>query len=114
MQATTKRWLKIDAVNRAWRTTLQGILAVVVLPALVAAVEVVQRAVVDASGGRALDWTDIRTTALHAAGTAALMAFFAYLHRAKLDPSAIPSAQPPTPPATPPQMAPATRGPLEP
>lgn len=108
-----KRWLRVDARNRAFRTTLQGIAAVVAFAAGDAIIQVVQGALVDAATTGGIDWRQVATTAAYAAGTAALMAISAYLHRARLDPSPIPSAQPPTPPHTPPEMAPASRGPLE-
>ncbi|HZN72449.1 MAG TPA: hypothetical protein VFC00_12330 [Micromonosporaceae bacterium] len=94
-----RRWLRLDALNRAWRTVLQGIAVAVLAAAGDAAIQVVQRALVDAAVGQPMDWTQVRTTAAYAAGTAALMAIAAYLHRKKLDPSPIPSAQPPAPPA---------------
>lgn len=90
-----RRWLRIDALNRAWRTVLQGIAAT----ALGAAGDVVLQAVQKSWFDHAhLDWKQVGHTAAYTAGTSALMAILAYLHRAKLDPSAIPSAQPPAPP----------------
>ena len=85
------KWLKIDALNRSWRTILQGIAA----SALGAAGDVLIQAL---SSKGLHDWREVVHTALYAAGTAAVMAVLAYLHRAKLDPSSIPSAQPPGPP----------------
>jgi len=85
-----RRWLKIDALNRAWRTVLQGI----VTAALGAAGDAVLQAI---QGGQ-FNAAQVGRTALYAAGTAAVMAILAYLHRAKLDPSSIPSGQPPAPP----------------
>ncbi len=98
-----RRWLRLDALNRAWRTVLQGIVVTILGAAGDAAIQAVRAAFVDAAAGRSVDWTEVRTTAVYAAGTAALMALAAYVHRAKVDPSAIPSALPPAPPAgTPP------------
>lgn len=94
-----KHWLKLDALNRSWRTVLQGIAVVVVFPALDAAVQVVQNRIIEHVAGAPVDWSEVKSTALKAAITAALMAIAAYLHRAKLDPSPIPSAIPPKLPA---------------
>jgi hypothetical protein len=89
------RWLRIDALNRAWRTVLQGIVAT----ALGAAGDVVLQAVQKSMFDHApLDWRQVGHTAAYTAGTSALMAILAYLHRAKIDPTSIPSAQPPAPP----------------
>jgi hypothetical protein len=96
---TAQRWLKLDALNRAWRTVLQGLAVTVLGAAGDAAIQAVHAGLQQAAGGQSVDWTQVRTTALYAAGTAALMAIAAYIHRAKLDPSPIPSAQPPAPPA---------------
>ena len=88
-------WLKLDALNRAWRTVLQGIVAT----ALGAAGDVVLQAVQKSFFEHVpLNWHEVARTAAYTAGTSALMAILAYLHRAKLDPSRIPSAQPPSPP----------------
>ena len=102
---TRRRWLRLDALNRAWRTVLQGLVAVVLFPALDAGVQVVRAAVEGTLSGRTVDWGDVRTRALMAAGTAALMAITAYVHRAKVDASAIPSALPPELPAGAPTQA---------
>jgi hypothetical protein len=88
-------WLKLDALNRAWRTVLQGIVASALTAAGDVVLQAVQKSWFDHSP---LDWKQVGQTALYTAGTTALMALLAYLHRAKLDPSAIPSAQPPKPP----------------
>lgn len=95
-----RRWLRLDALNRAWRTLLQGIGAVVLFAAGDAAVQVVQRALVDAMAGQPLDWQQVKTRAAYAAATAATMAVLAYWHRRRLDPSRIPSSPPPAPPGT--------------
>lgn len=102
---TMTEWLRADARNRAWRTILQGLLAVVILPACDAVLQVVMKVIV---AGEPIDWR--RTAALAAASamTAAVMSIAAYLHRLKVDPSSIPSAQPPRPPGTPVGAAPAT------
>lgn len=94
-RAAIARWLKLDALNRAWRTVVQGIVAA----AVAAGGDVVLQAVQDARFNHApLQWTEVLHTAEYAAGTAALMAILAYIHRAKLDPSSVPSAPPPAPP----------------
>lgn len=98
-------WLRRDALNRAWRTILQGLMAVVILPALDAGLQAVVHAATD---GGPIDWRRVAALAITAAVTAATMSIAAYLHRLKLDPSAIPSAQPPRPPGTPASTAPAT------
>lgn len=72
-----------DALNRAWRTVLQGI----VLVALVAAGDVALAALRD---GR----TDFRNIGV-AAITAAGMAAASYVHRRWIDPTPLPSARPP-------------------
>lgn len=87
-----RRWLRVDALNRAWRTVLQGI----VTAALGAAGDAILQALRDT--GHPFDWRQVANTALGAAGTAAVMAVLAYIHRAGIDPSPIPSAQPPAPP----------------
>lgn len=101
-----RRWLKLDARNRAWRTILQGVIAVVVVPALVAGGTVVHDAV--AAGGGSPGWPQTLEKAWTAALTAGVMAVLAYLHRYRLDPSAMPSAQPPRPPGATAEQAPAT------
>lgn len=95
-RAHVRRWLKLDALNRAWRTVIQGVVVTVIGAAGDAVLQVVQRALVDGARTHRMDWTEVRTTAVYAAGTAAAMALAAYIHRAKLDPSAIPSAPPPS------------------
>lgn len=97
-----RRWLRVDALNRAWRTVLQGI----VTAALGAAADAVLQALRDS--GHPFDWSQVGHTAAYAAGTAAVMAILAYLHRTVGDPSSIPSAQPPAPPVG---SAPATTPP---
>lgn len=96
-------WLQADGANRAWRTVLQGIVAT----ALGAAGDVVLQAIRDAAlSGAGIDLGQVGTTAGYAAGTSLLVAVLAYLHRVKIDPSAVPSAQPPDPlPAASPQSA---------
>lgn len=84
---------------------LQGLLAVIVLPALDAGLQAV---VMQTSGGQAFNWSRTGGLAATAAFTAALMAVTAYVHRAAVDPSLIPSAQPPRPPGTTAAQAPAT------
>src|SRR5690348_3514684 len=109
MNDRLKRWLKIDALNRAWRTVLQG----VVTAALGAAGDVVLQAVRSSwFEHRPMDWRQTGSIALGAAATAAVMAVLAYLHRTVIDPSSVPSAQPPSlpmgvrqPPATTPSPA---------
>jgi hypothetical protein len=89
-----RKWLKVDALNRAWRTVLQGIATA----ALGAAGDSVLQAIQLAQHGGRFEWRAVAGTAAGAASTAAVMAVLAYIHRAKIDPSAIPSAQPPAPP----------------
>lgn len=101
----TSRWLKSDAKNRAWRTVLQGIVPLVVIPAADAALQVLINAL--GTGGK-FDWGQVSASAGVAALTAGLMAYSAYLHRMVLDPSAVPSAQPPRPPGVTAAQAPAT------
>lgn len=94
-------WLQADGANRAWRTVLQGIVAT----SATAAGDAVLQAILDAHGG-AVDWSQVLHTAEYTAGTTALIAVLAYLHRVKVDPTAVPSAQPPDPlPAASPQSA---------
>lgn len=94
------RWLKRDALNRAWRVVMQTIAATVVIPAGDAAVQVFQRAFGDAMAGRPFDWAQVLTSAKWSMGVGVTIAVLAYLHRLKLDPSWIPSARPPDPPVT--------------
>lgn len=101
MQLTGARWLRVDALNRAWRTVLQGLVVTAAAAAGDAAVQVVQNAVAEAAAGRGFDWREVAATAAYAAGTAALMAIAAYIHRYKVDPSGVPSALPPAPTPTP-------------
>ena len=105
------RWLKLDALNRAWRTLLQGVLMVVIVPAVDAGIQVVQREALGMWAGQGFDLHRLGIAAGTAATTAAGMAITAYLHRLKLDPSSIPSAQPPLPPEVHPSAAPATKVP---
>jgi hypothetical protein len=95
-----RRWLAADARNRALRTVLQGVVAVVLVPVGDAVVQVLQAAFADAVVSHRFDWHQVLTSALVAAGTAATMAVAAYLHRLKLDPTGIPSAAPPPAPVT--------------
>jgi hypothetical protein len=92
-----RQWLKADARNRAWRTLLQFVGAVVIVPAGDAVLQVVSRAVVDSMAGKAFSWAEVGTAAKFGAAYAVTVAMLAYLHRAKLDPSPIPSATPPPP-----------------
>ncbi len=91
--------LKRDARNRAWRTILQAVAATLLIPAGDAALQVVQRALLDSMAGKPFDWRQVGVSALFAFGTGMVMAVLAWLHRAKLDPSPVPSALPPAPPA---------------
>ena len=104
MARTSQRywaWLHNDARNRVLRTLLQGAVAVLVIPAADAVVQVVQGALADAVTGHGFDWRQVAVSAGLAAGTAVTMAVAAYLHRVKLDPSGIPSAAPPPQPVGP-------------
>ena len=102
-----RRWLKLDAQNRSFRTLLQGVFAVVIVPALVAVFGVIQQAI-EANGISGVNWNQVGDNALKAGLTAAVMAVLAYFHRLKLDPSRISSAQPPRPMHTTEMQAPAT------
>jgi hypothetical protein len=97
MNQKLRTWLKVDALNRAWRTVLQGI----VTAALAAGGDAVLQAI---QGGN-FDWHQVVKLAAGAAGTAAVMAILAYLHRTQLDPSVIPSALPPGAPGWPTPVA---------
>jgi hypothetical protein len=103
-------WLQRDALNRAWRTVLQGIVAIVLVPAVDAAIQVAQRDVLGMFRGEPFDWRRTLTAAAVAAITGGTMAITAYLHRLKLDPSSVPSAQPPRSPGSTAAQAPATSG----
>lgn len=103
-----RSWLRLDALNRTWRTLLQGAAVTIVIPAADAAWQVIQRAALDRMAGQPFDWGQVGNSAAGAAVTAALMAVAAWLHRAKVDPSRIPSAEPPRPPGTTEIQAPAT------
>src|SRR5690349_7533330 len=95
MAVNLKKWLVVDALNRAWRTVLQGI----VLTALSAAGDVVLQAVQKSMFEHMpLNWTQVGETALYAFLSSVGLAILAYLHRAVLDPTNVPSAQPPAPP----------------
>ena len=98
--AAGRRWLRADAQNKAVRTWLQGILAVAVVPALDAAVQVLQLALARTAVTHRFDWREVATSAGLAAVTASTMVIAAYLHRLKVDPSRVPSAEPPAPPST--------------
>ena len=93
MSNTTQR--RQDARNRTWRVTLQGAAAVALIAAATALLEWLQ------AGEFSL-----RTLGI-SAGTAALMAVLAYLHRTVLDPSGLPSAVPPVDPGPPATVDPA-------
>jgi hypothetical protein len=95
----TRRWLRLDGLNRSWRTILQGLGATVMFAAGDAAIQVVRAALQDALSGQTVDWQGVRTRALIVAVGAALTAINSYIHRTRLDPSAVPSAIPPAPPA---------------
>lgn len=99
-------WLKLDAGNRAWRTLIQGVVALVLLPALDAALQVVQRQLLNEGGG--FDWRRTATLATFAAMTAVTMSLAAYVHRLKIDPSPLPSAEPPRPATVTERQMPAT------
>lgn len=98
-------WLKRDAWNRAWRVILQTVALVVIAPAVDAAVQVFNLAVVDAVAGKGFDWDQVAQTAVSAAWVGASLSVLAYMHRRFVDPSRVPSAEPPTPPAQPRGMA---------
>lgn len=93
------RFLRTDGINRAWRTFMQGVGAVVLAAAGDAVLQVLQKALVQGATTHRFDWAEVGVTSLYTGGTAAVMALLAYLHRTRVDPSPIPSAQPPAPPA---------------
>ncbi len=93
-----RQWLRADGKNRAWRTILQGIGAVILVPASDAGVQVVQHELLGMFRGQPFDVRRTAITAGVAAASAALMAYEAYIHRTKVDPSPAPSAAPPAPP----------------
>lgn len=97
------KWLKRDALNRAWRVILQTVALVVIAPAADAAIQVVKLAAADAMAGKSFDWGQVADTALNAAWVGASLSVLAYIHRRFVDPSPIPSAQPPAPTPTPTQ-----------
>jgi len=101
-----RRWLKLDAKNRAWRTILQGLLAFVLVPGGTVLVEAVRVYLVTPTAGFNLHV--VGAAMLFEVLTALTMAVAAYLHRAKLDPSSFPSAQPPRPAGVTEMQAPAT------
>jgi hypothetical protein len=109
MSVTTSRrarkWLKVDALNRAWRTVLQGIVAAALTAAGDVVLQAIQKSFFEHTS---LNWSSVLKSAAAVAATTALMAVLAYLHRTVVDPSAIPSGQPPAPPTG---SAPATTAP---
>lgn len=78
-----------DARNRALRTFLQGAAYVVVL----AVGLVIYNAFADADGWSDIDWSRLAFSAVQAA----VMAFFAFLMRRKIDGSPVPTPLPPEP-----------------
>lgn len=85
--------LKADATNRALRTFLQGLAYVI----LFAVGLVLYNAFSTATDWSDFDWSALAFSALQAA----VMAGFAYLMRAKLDPSSVPTPLPPEYPGEP-------------
>lgn len=92
-------WLKKDALNRAWRVIYQTMIAVVVIPAGDAALQVIKLALADAATGQGFDWGRVGESAMWSAGVGVTISVIAYWHRLKLDPSRLPSLEPPTPPS---------------
>jgi hypothetical protein len=90
-------WLRRDALNRAWRTILQTLVLVVIAPAADAAVQVAQRAIVEGMLSGTVDWDRVGQTALYAAASGVALSILSYIHRAKVDQTAILSAPPPEP-----------------
>ncbi len=90
-------WLKKDARNRAFRALLQAIVATILIPAGDAAVQVVQRALIDSMAGQPLNWQHVGISALYSAGVGITISVLSYIHRAKIDQTMIPSAPPPQP-----------------
>lgn len=83
-----------DAANRTWRTVLQGAVVVGTIAAATALLEWLE------AGD--FSWRTLGVSA----GTAALMAVLAFLHRTVLDPSGLPSALPPANPGPPAEPSP--------
>jgi len=103
-----RRWLKLDAQNRWWRTWLQFFVAIVLVPALDAGLQVAQRQMLGMFQGDPFDWQRTGIAIGFGAVYGAVVSLLAYLHRAKLDPSWVPSAQPPRPVGVTEMQAPAT------
>lgn len=103
---TVTRWLKLDALNRAWRSFLHAVGAAALLGAGDASWQVLQKALADTTAGAPVDWHQVGVLAGSAALTAFVAPVLAYVHRRWLDPSRFPSAVPPRPPIAPPQPIP--------
>lgn len=101
-------WLKKDALNRLWRTFYQAIGYAIVASVLGVVEQVAERVLTDAVSGAAIDWSEVWLWTRGGLLAAVVMPILAYLHRRKLDPSAVPSAEPPRPPGVTRVQAPAT------
>jgi hypothetical protein len=99
-------WLKRDGRNRFVRTIEQAIAATVLIPASDAAIQVIQRALVDSMSGKPFDVHQVAVSAGWSAGVGITMAVLAYVHRVKVDPSPFPSSPPPIPPGARPVRTP--------
>lgn len=93
------KWLKADAINRAWRTFMHSVGAAVVIAVIDAVGQVLVNALSVAARGALVDWGQVWHLAGAAALTAIVAPVLAYLHRMVLDPSPVPSAVPPEPPS---------------
>ena len=98
MAMTRNRWIKLDALNRAWRSFLHALVAAALVGAIDAAMQVLSNALLDATRGNAVDWKQVGILAGSGALTAFVQPFVAYAHRRWLDQSPIPSAAPPSEP----------------
>lgn len=90
-------FLKRDALNRAWRTFCQAIGFAILASLTDLAYQVLDREMNDVLAGQPIDFAEMLTWTKTGLAAAVIMPIIAYLHRKKLDPSAIPSATPPVP-----------------
>lgn len=96
-----RAWLKKDAINRAMRTLYQAFGATVLAGLADVGYQLLDRLVSATVSGAVIDWGETWSWTWHAALVTAAMPVLAYLHRKKLDPSAVPSLTPPSPPNAP-------------
>lgn len=91
-------WIKRDALNRAARTFYQAIGFAIVASLADLAYQVLDREIGDIAAGQAIDFGEMWLWTRTGLAAAVIMPIIAYLHRRKLDPSAVPSLTPPEPP----------------